>query len=257
MKLRIAGAQIPVTGSMKDNCMAILRAVNFAIEEKADILLTPEGSLSGYTGAFDQNMLNGMLKTVVTRASEGKLGLALGTCWYDEGDPNCYNQIRFYDGDGVYLGSHCKILLCKSLVPDEIRGIDEPFRSKPLDTFQFKGVTIGALICNDLWANPGCTPMPDLHLTQRLSELGAKIVFHAVNGGRSPDEFSQVVAWQYHESNLRMRARAGRLWIVTADNCHPEDQQCSAPSGVVNPDGNWICKAPSLGERYFAHTVEL
>ena len=31
------------------------------------------------------------------------------------------------------------------------------------------------------------------------------------NGGRNAGEFSRVVARQYHESNLRMRARAGRI----------------------------------------------
>ncbi len=257
MKLRIAGAQIPVTGSMEDNFKAVMRAVDFAIDEKADILLTPEGSLSGYTGEFDQDVLEEMLRKIVARARKGKLSLALGTCFHDAGDQNCYNQIRFYDGDGVHLGSHCKILLCKSLTRSGDRSIDESFSSKPLSAFQFKGIAIGALICNDLWANPGCTPMPDPHLTQQLSGLGVKIVFHAVNGGRSPDEFSRVVAWQYHESNLRMRARAGGLWIVTVDNCYPEDQQCSAPSGVVNPDGDWVCRAPSMGERFFAHTIEL
>lgn len=256
MRLRVAGAQMPVTGRMDENFQAVLRAVDFAIAEKADILLTPEGSLSGYTSAFDQGALERMLGAIVGRASDGGIGLALGTC-YREGDQNCYNQIRFYDGNGRHLGSHCKILLCAALAPNRTRAIDEAFSSKSLGAFEFQGIAVGGLICNDLWANPGCTPMPDLHLTQQLSDLGVKIVFHAVNGGRSPDEFSRVVAWQYHESNLRMRAKAGRLWIVTVDNCHPEDQPCSAPSGVLDPDGNWVFKAPPMGEQFFAHTIEL
>ena len=86
--------------------------------------------------------------------------------------------------------------------------------------------------------------------------MGAQVVFHAVNGGRDGSEWSGV-AWRYHEANLRMRARAGGLWVVTVDNCHPTHLNCSAPSGVISPDGSWVCTAPARGEYLFAHTIEL
>jgi len=65
------------------------------------------------------------------------------------------------------------------------------------------------------------------------------------------------VNWHFHESNLRMRARAGSLWIVTVDNCHPPEIPCSAPSGVVTPNGDWAVKTPPQGEQYFACTISL
>ena len=52
--LRVASAQIPVTSSIEENTATIYRALDVAIEQKAEILLTPEGSLSGYTPKFDQ-----------------------------------------------------------------------------------------------------------------------------------------------------------------------------------------------------------
>ena len=107
-----------------------------------------------------------------------------------------------------------------------------------------------AIIC------PGCTPEPDPHLTQQLSRLGARIIFHAVNGGRDGSEWAEV-AWQYHESNLRMRARSAKLWIVTVDNCRPIRIPCSAPSGVIDPKGNWACKTAPQGEQFFVHTIDL
>ena len=94
------------------------------------------------------------------------------------------------------------------------------------------GVCVGGLICNDLWANPCCTPMPDSHLTHKLKQLGTRVVFHAANGGRSSNPWSEV-NWQFHESNLRMRARAASVYIATVDNAFPVDVRCSAPSGVV------------------------
>ena len=51
--LRVAGAQIPVSSDIEANVEVIMRAIDFAAAEQADILLTPEGSLSGYTPNFD------------------------------------------------------------------------------------------------------------------------------------------------------------------------------------------------------------
>jgi len=139
---------------------------------------------------------------------------------------------------------------------DPPRGELNCFASAPLRTFAFNGVRIGGLLCNDLWANPDCTPMPDLHLTQQLARMGARIVFHGVNGGRNDSAFSRVTVFHYHQSNLQMRARAGKLWIVTVDNAHPVDQPTSAPGGVIAPDGSWALKARPAGEEVFVYTIE-
>jgi len=254
MELRIAGAQIPVIENIKANSEAINRAIDFAVDEKADVLLTPEGSLSGYTHIFNQKEVRDALETI-TEKIKGGLGLALGTCYIEE-DGCCYNQIRFYDEDGQYLGFHSKTLLCSTLT-DPPKGEIEHYAVKPLRTFRFKGIIIGGLVCNDMWANPGCTYMPDSHLSQQLARMGAKVVFHAVNGGRNTTEFTQVVVRHYHESNLRMRAKAGRIWIVSVDNCFPEDIPCSSPGGIIDPDGKWVVRLPPKGQQLFAYTIDI
>lgn len=255
MEICVSGAQIPVTTDIESNVKAIERAMDYAVSESADILLTPEGSLSGYTHKFDPQATEEALDYVTQKAQKARLGLALGTCFVEPEDQKCYNQIRFYKPDGEYLGFHSKTLTCGSLA-DPPEGEINHYAINPLRTLEYGGVRIGGLICNDLWANPGCTPVPDSHLTQQLSKMGAKIIFHAVNGGRSGSEWSDV-AWQYHESNLRMRARAGGLWIVTVDSCHPIDIRCSAPSGVIDPKGEWVCRAESIGEQFFSYTIAL
>ncbi|NLE44788.1 MAG: carbon-nitrogen hydrolase family protein [Chloroflexi bacterium] len=255
MQLRVAGAQLPVRLNVEANVAAILRGIEYAEAQRADILLTPEGALSGYTPNFDQAAVELGLRHVTAAARAVGIGLALGTCFVEPEDGACYNQIRFYDRDGAFLGFHSKVLRCGSL-DDHPEGEINDYRASRLKTFVFEGVRIGGLICNDLWANPGCTPVPDPHLTQRLAGWGARVIFHAVNGGRDGSEWSQV-AWQYHESNLRMRARAGNLWIVTVDNCHPANWRCSAPSGVIDPQGEWACRTGPQGEQYFAHTLDL
>ncbi|MCS6830683.1 MAG: carbon-nitrogen hydrolase family protein [Armatimonadota bacterium] len=253
MSLRVVGAQIPVTMDIESNLAAIRRAIGYAAEQGADVLLTPEGSLSGYTPHFEPRAVEEALQVVVDEAASVGLALALGTCFV-EADGLCYNQIRFYDEHGQYLGFHAKILRCGSMSHPPTGEIAH-YATAPLRTFTLKGVTVGGLICNDLWANPTCTPVPDTHLTQRLAEMGAKVIFHAVNGGRDGSEWSRV-AWRYHESNLRLRALAGKVWVVTVDSCHPMHLRCSSPSGVVSPEGKWKVRVKAQGERFFAYTLE-
>ena len=255
MELKVAGAQMRVSNDIETNTATILRAIDFAAAEKAQVLLTPEGSLSGYTPHFDQAAVEVALRTITAKASAAGLALALGTCFVEPADGLCYDQLRFYEADGTYLGFHTKILTCGTLTDPPVGEIND-YAVKPLGVFQLGGVTAGGLVCNDMWANPGCTPGPDPHLAQQLARLGARVVFHAVNGGRDGGEMSKV-AWWYHESNLRMRAAAGKLWIVTVDNCDPLNLPCSAPSGVIDPQGNWALQAPPQGEYFFAHTIAL
>ncbi|MFA6109979.1 MAG: carbon-nitrogen hydrolase family protein [Candidatus Latescibacterota bacterium] len=254
MELRIAGAQIAVTRDLEANAAAVSRAIEFARQERADVLLTPEGSVSGYTHTFDAAAVSRSVEALVDQARQARVGLALGTC-YVESDGRCYNQVRFYAPDGRYLGFHSKTLTCGTMT-EPPQGEIEQYAVAPLRTFELAGVRVGGLICNDLWANPGCTPQPDPHLTQQLSRLGARIVFHAVNGGRDGSAWSEV-GWRFHEANLQMRARAGRLWVVTVDNCDPDRWPCSAPSGVVDPQGEWAYRARPRGEELFAFTVRI
>ncbi|MCL5271495.1 MAG: carbon-nitrogen hydrolase family protein, partial [bacterium] len=238
--LKVAGAQLSVTRDIDANIAAIGRAIDYAAGEGADILLTPEGSLSGYHAAFDAAATAQGLGVVVARAAAAGLALALGTC-FEEENGRRYNELRFHDRTGRLVGFHTKTLLCGSL-DEPRRGEITEFATRPLRTFDLDSLRVGGLICNDMWANPGCTPMPDTHLARRLAEMGARVIFHAVNGGRNGSEFSRTTCWNYHESNLIMRAMAARVWIVTADNCAPTDIPCSAPSGVISPNGQWVVK---------------
>ena len=246
---------MPVGQRVKDNASKITAAIAWAAEKKAEILLTPEGSLSGYAHEIDPCAVGKALEEVTEQARVKGVGLALGTCFLEK-DGKCYNQIRFYRPDGEYLGFHSKTLCCGS-VDGRSTGELNHFSVSPLRVFPWReGVCIGGLVCNDLWANPGCTPMPDTHLSQQLSAMGADVIFHAINGGRNGSLLSELV-WKYHESKLRMRARAGQVWIVTADNPSPEDLPCSAPSGVIDRSGEFVKRAGPQGEARFVQTITL
>ncbi len=252
---RVAGYQMPVGRDIEENARKITRAVDTASENGAEILLTPEGALSGYTHEFDTVAVAKKLDQITAYAASRQIGLALGTCFVEE-DGRCCNQIRFYRPDGEYLGFHSKILCCGS-VNGEASGEVNHYAVSELRTFQWRdGIWFGGLICNDMWANPGCTPMPDPHLSQQLAAMGADIILHAVNGGRNGSPLSDLTR-QYHESNLRLRARAGEIWIVTVDNAYPEDLPCAAPSGVINPAGDFVYRARPNGEQLFVQTITI
>jgi len=253
--LRVAGYQMAVSGAVSRNRDAILAAIDRASAEKADVLLTPEGSLSGYTPSFDRGEVTAALVAVSEHARKAGIALALGTC-FEEASGVCYNQIRFYDSEGTFLGFHSKILRCGSLTDPSVGEIND-YGVTPLRTFELNGIRVGALICNDAWANPECTPMEDPFLTRQLAGLGARIVFNAVNGGRVGGAYSREVVWPFHMSNLRMRAKASRLWIVTVDNAHPTEDPCACPGGVVDPEGNYLVRAHSTGEQFFVADLKL
>mgnify|MGYP001406637083 FL=1 len=254
--LRVATAQIPVSNSISENSATIHRALEVAIKERADILLTPEGSLSGYTPKFDQDKVDKELTKIVKRASKARVALALGTCYVEPDDNKCYNQLRFYNSSGKFLGFHSKTLLCGNF-SDPPQGEINDYAIRPLRTFEIKGIQVGGLICNDMWANLQCTPMPDPHLSQKLSKSGAEIIFLAINGGRDGGPWSKEVNWPFHEVNMRMRAAAGRVWVVSADNSLPHTVPCSAPSGVLKPNGQWAMQLPKKGEFIKVHTIDL
>lgn len=253
--LRVAGVQMPVTDDVRSNLGHIVDGLHRAAADGVDVLVTPEGALSGYRPTFDRAEVAAALHELVEVVTAVGVGIALGTC-FEEADGRTYNELRFITANGEHVGTHAKILLC-GLPGTPPTGEVNDYSTLPLGTVEMEGHTVGGLICNDLWANPMCTPQGDPHLVHRLGDLGARVVFHAVNGGRDGGPWSRDVSWPYHEANLRMRARSAGLWIVTVDNCAPTDVPCSAPSGVVGPDGEWRVRAVDQGPQYFAWTIPL
>ncbi len=242
--LTVAIAAVPVVREVTANVIAIERAIDFASNAGADILLTPEGSLSGYYDGFDAIEVADALRHVTAKAREAKLGLALGTC-FEEADGQRYNQLRFYDESGELLGFHAKILLCKRTREPELLGESDQFATAPLMSFQLKGITVGGLICNDMWANPEWTPGADPFLARQLAHLGAKVIFLAINSGVGEGE-ELALNRSFHEVNMRLRARASGVWIVAADAADPHGKlQSNAPSGIIGPNGDWVHRASS------------
>jgi predicted amidohydrolase len=255
MELRVAGAVIPVSENIDSNIRAIKRAIDFAGKEHADILLTPEGSLSGYTPFFNPDKVITGLLEVTDYARAAKVGLALGVCIFEKDYERPFDQIRFYDQNGEFIGYHSKILKCSNIRhPSPGKEEVDLYETSELKLFKMKNIPVGGLVCNDLWATPDWTSMPDTHLSQQLAEKGARIIFHAANTGEHNDEWGEIYR-QYHDNNLMIRARTGNIWIVTVDALPGNGKKALHTSGVVDPKGKWALRAEDLGEQFFVFTI--
>ena len=173
-----------------------------------DALLV-QGSLSGYHHEIDQDLTEAALTRVTAAAKQVRLGLFLGTIFAERTERGrlLYDQQRVYARDGQYLGFNAKQLTTFDV---HYPGVGEEqwyIRGKPT-VFQLGAdagsmVTAGALICNDMWADPSCS-LHDPFLSHVLaSQLGARLIFHSVNGGPGNVE----VATAFHHGNLQYRAQ--------------------------------------------------
>ncbi len=97
-----------------------------------------------------------------------------------------------------------------------------------LKTFEWKGKTFGILICNDLWATPGYTTMPNPYLPWKLKQMGAKFIVHCINSGSSQKYKS------FHESSAELWAYSLKIPIFEI-NASCGEQPVNARVGIKLP----------------------
>ena len=250
ISLKIAGYQMIVSDDINSNKQNILAGMHNALIEGADFLVTPEGSLSGYTSNFDQAQLQDALSELESAAKALKIGLMLGTCFKEAvgGTEYCYNQVRVYSPDGQFMGAYSKILRCSSL---DFPGTGEmlDYVEGELRTFDWKGNIFGILICNDLWATPGYTTIPNPYLAWKLKQMGAQFIVHCINSGTNQKYRS------FHESSAELWALSLKIPILEI-NASCGEQPVNARSGFIDAKGDRIIKVPETGEHVFVAPVK-
>lgn len=249
--LTISGLQMPVTSDVARNEKRILGAIKKAAEAGADFLVTPEGSVSGYTPNFDRVQVAGAVERLAAAAKEHKVGLLLGTCYKEltDGKEQCYDQVRVYTPQGEYLGYHAKILLCSDLNSPG-SGEMTDYAQGRLRTFEWNGISFGILICNDFWATPGYTTIPNPYLPWQLKQMGAQLIFHHINSG-----FDQKYR-DFQESSVNLWAKSLGIYIVEV-NAAGEKERTNASSGLVGPTGERETIVPDVGEQFFTCKIRI
>lgn len=239
MNLKLAAVQMPVARELDANLPKMLRYIDRASSDEADLLLFPEGALSGYHGEIDQEQVEDGLSQLRRACAAGGVCALVGTS-YREGQ-SVYNQVRVYDDGGRYLGAHSKTLTT---------GGDLQWTTPGGGTqvFEHKGLCFGAMICNDLWCTPPC-PAPDTHLVQQIAQAGGKAVFHAINSGADQGYL------KWHTAHQELYARVYGVYILAANAAQPS--AVNAPTGLLSPRGEWLAQAERLGEQYITHDIEV
>jgi predicted amidohydrolase len=243
--LVLTGLQMNVTRDINNNLHQILIGIREAAREGADFLVTPEGSLSGYTPDFNQSELVTALEEITMEASKLNVGLMLGTCYKElkSGREFCYNQVRVYSPDGHFMDAYSKILRCSNLdLPGSGEMVD--YIEGELKTFVWNDLSFGILICNDLWATPGYTTMPNPFLPWKLKQMGAQFIVHCINSGT-------VQKYRpFHESSAELWALSLQIPILEV-NAAQEMEIINARSGLIDANGERSLRVNDSGFQCF------
>lgn len=230
--LRIAVAQIPQTDRIAENVSAALAMMERAAEEDVEILCFPETHLAGYRVGVsrpevpcDEKALDRALAQVAGACRRHSMGAIVGT-ETPNGADKPFNSAVVFDQQGETLAVHHKT----HLTPGDALGY-APGTEPTL--FEFKGVTMGLVICFEGFRFP--------EATRSLGRAGARIVFHP--------QFNHVLPnmeWKLpvHEALLTARAAENTLYFVSANMCHARN---NCRSLIIGPDG-LILEASELGK---------
>jgi predicted amidohydrolase len=230
-------AQVVVYKHIEQNLANARRAIEQAGAEKADFVLFPEMFLTGFVSEVRQDEIAAGMAEIAELCRKFAVAGLVGTAWKE--DEKLFNQVRIIDATGRLAGAHAKRCLtygeAKRLAPG----------TAPL-VFSVGGLTVGVLICNDLWVTPGFTDGPDPHLTLQQARAGAQVIFHHIYSGNN----QQYRA--YHESNHFVRAVEAKCPIVAVNAF--TSPEVNATSGVVGTDFRHLVALPR--DRETIQTVE-
>ena len=263
--IRVTAAQTRVTRSARSNGHIVCKVIED--NPDSDWIAFPECCVSGYGLPPLLNRINepNTRETVdavhnIERVQRKlQTGLVLGTAWVDR-DGMPYNSARIYDSTG-YRATYNKQLLTTTFKGGgEVNAWSKGWENVTFFLDDMKTRKAGVLICNDFFAHPFYTPKGDPYLSWQLAREGAGLLFvisnTIVRGG--PQPWDDINA-RYTESKLETMARTTGLWIVAVNAC-PEKGEGSnhiSPTGIMDPQGNWVAKMEPNVAGCVTHTITL
>ncbi len=232
MKFKVSVAQIsPVLGDIERNIRMHLEYVDKAIRKKADLVVFPELSLTGYS-IKDLNMelafnpaTSPLLKSIRERSK--KISIICGGIEEDD-NFGIFNSAFYFEG-GKFLFSHKKVYPPDYGMFEEIRYFS---KGKEADVHETKFGKLGLLVCEDLWHM-------SLPLLQALK--GAKMIITIAS---SPTRLalnsrSKILKnYEINSEHHRAYARLLSLYLVFCNRVGYEDGvNFWGGSEIVDPFG--------------------
>lgn len=239
MDCRVALAQVePTLGNLSANLEMHLREIRGAVERKADLVLFPELSLTGYF--LKDQTAEVALKLddpLLERLAECSKDISIGFGFVErDRDDRHFNSWAFFE-DGELLHVHRKVHLVTYGMFDEGRDFAA---GESIASFDSRHGRFGVLICEDMW-HVGTSWM---HF---LSNVDALLVPSAGPGrGVSEDrpELRSNRVWHTLQDALAMLYQT---WIVYVNRVGSEDGIFfGGGSRVVDPAGREVARIDGL-----------
>jgi|TARA_B100000959_G_scaffold274548_1_gene326607 predicted amidohydrolase len=260
--MRFAGAQIPVTRDLQRNVETIKKSIDWAIKNKCDYLITPEGSLTGYFPEWETwegrtfKDVDNALCEVEDYAGNNGMGLVLGTMWKEQERTGVLNrnQQRYYDQNGQLIGTVCKqyVIAWDAVVPGHytpLIHLPDPVKE---DTRPRMDVKVVGMLCNDLW---GSWWLGKENIGRKANDMGADLLIHSSNGARGLDPIEDDVHDKFHTGCLHMMSYAADMPLISVDNCITMHGDESFTGPTSSPSGVWhkeqLVKVPRVGTQHF------
>jgi NAD+ synthase (glutamine-hydrolysing) len=248
--LKIALAQLnPTIGDITGNATQIVEIAQQAVNNGANLLLTPELSLCGYPPkdlllnlSFVEFMENKLQELAGKLPSE--LTVLVGTVTINEkatiqGEKSLYNSIALITENQVKSYFH-KRLLPTYDVFDEDRYFES---GKDTNYFMLNNLKIGVTVCEDLWNDDQFWGQRNYEINpiEELAQINPDLM---INLSASP---YTVGKQKIRESMLSHAARRYQIPFIYANQVGSNDDLIFDGNSVgLNKQGDVICRAKSF-----------
>jgi predicted amidohydrolase len=235
--LRVATCQFSVEGDIPHNRRWILKQIEKAAAEGADVVHFSECALSGYAGvdipniaALDWDALTDATRAIQDAAKANKLWVLLGSSHRLSGGHKPHNSVYVIDPRGNIVDRYDKRFCTGTNGKRPTLDLVHYTPGDRAVTFRVKGVTCGVLICYDY-------RFPEL--TREYRKLGVDILFQSFHNART----SVVADPKYNiwktivPATMACRAAENHFWI-SANNSTAKPSRW--PSFAVRPDGQIV-----------------
>ncbi len=236
--LRVATCQFAVEADIGHNRRWILKQIDQAADQGADLVHFSETALSGYAGvdipdiaALDWEQLTSATQDIQDAARSHKVWVLLGSTHRLSAGHKPHNSVYVIDAHGKIVDRYDK-RFCTGLNARRQPTMDLAHYSpgNRFVTFRVKGITCGVLICYDY-------RFPELYRHYR--NLGVNILLQSFHNARS----SVVADPKYNiwktivPATMACRAAENHFW-VSANNSTAKPSRW--PSFAVRPDGQIV-----------------
>jgi predicted amidohydrolase len=235
--LRVATCQFSVEADIGHNRRWVLRQIEQAARQEADVVHFSECALSGYAGAdiastvdLDYSALTQATQDVQQAAREHRVWVLLGSTHRLGGGHKPHNCVYVIEPRGRIVDRYDKRFCTGENGKRPTMDLAHYSPGNRFVTFRVKGVTCGVLICYDY-------RFPELY--RRYKQLGVHVILQSFHNARDrvvPDPKYNI--WKtIVPSTMACRAAENHFW-VSANNSVARPSRWG--SFAVRPDGQIV-----------------